>query len=249
MLSTEKKQIKACVFDLGNTLINDTQITQEATIATGEWLFEQSLIVSKEAFISTYTKIHEDTIRPFISHTYGERDFFAKTFQELQVTAITPEKALQKYREIVTAKFLPDGDIRETFQFLKERGIKIALLSNERVDRVDCYMAQTGFREFFETILVSEGVGVEKPDLGIFEEALKRLNITGAEMVMFGDNDIADGACKQLGITFVLVTGYKNRTWIWEEGDPYKPDYIMEKITRNAMKEFLLCFTIKPKRV
>ncbi len=234
-----KKQIKACVFDLGNTLANDFQITQEATDAMGKWLFNQSMLPSQEAFISTYTTINDETIKPFISHTYGELDFFEKTFQELGVTAITPEDALQKYREIVTAKFLPDRDIQEAFQFLKDKGIKIALLSNERVDRVDCYIEQTGFGAFFETIIVSEGIGIEKPDLRIFEEALKRLEITGEEMVMFGDNDIADGASKHLGIFFVLVTRYKNKAWVWEEGHPQKPDYIMEKITKKAMEEFI----------
>lgn len=78
--------------------------------------------------------------------------------------------------------------------------------------------------------------------LGIFQEALNRLDVTGEEVVMFGDNDIADGACKQLGITFVLVTGYKNTAWFWEKGNPQKPDYIMEKITRRAVEEFLMAF-------
>jgi FMN phosphatase YigB (HAD superfamily) len=220
MVNSKEYFPKACVFDLGNTLINDSQITREATVAMGEWLFEHALIDSKEAFISTYTTINKDTIRPFISHTYGELEFFEKTLQQIGVTAISPEEALQKYREIVTAKFLPDRDIFETFQFLRERAIKIALLSNERVDRVDCYMEQTGFREFFET-------------------ALKRVKIPGKEMVMFGDNAIADGACKQLGITFVLVTGYKNNTWIWEEGEPHKPDYVIEKITRSALETLI----------
>ena len=239
MTYSEKHAPKACAFDLGNTLINDSQITREATAEIGEWLFKYSIIASKEAFISTYTKINDNTSRPFISHTFGELDFFEKTFQKLQVTTITPQEALHQYREIVTSKFFPDRDIFEALQFLKERGIKVALLSNERVDRVDTYMQQTGFGEFFDTIIVSQGVGIEKPDLRIFEEALKRLNIRGEEMVMFGDNDIADGACKQLGITFVLVTGYKNTAWMWEKGDSQKPDYIMEKITKGAIEEFM----------
>lgn len=239
MTNSGDSLLKACVFDLGNTLTNDSQITREATAAMGEWLFEQTIIVSKEAFISLYTKNNEETFRPFISHTYGELDFFEKTFQQMGVTAISPEKALQKYREIVTAKFLPDRDILEAFQFLKKERIKIALLSNERVERVDMYMEQTGFSGFFETIVVSEEIGVEKPDLHIFEETLNRLNISAREMVMMGDNAIADGACKQLGITFVLVTGYRNTTWIWEEGTPYEPDYVIEKITRRTMEMLL----------
>lgn len=242
MTNSRKIPIKACAFDLGNTLMNDFQVTKDATAELSEWFVGQSVIESKDAFVSTYQRINNNTNRPFISHTFGELDFFEKTFQELGVTATSPEKALQKYRELVTAKFTPDKDIQETFQFLREQEIKIALLSNERVDRVDTYMEQTGFRMFFDTIIVSQGVRMEKPDLRIFEETLNRLNVTGREVAMFGDNDIADGACKQLGITFVLVTGYQNNAWAWERGTHQRPDYVMEKITRHAMEEFLLTF-------
>ncbi len=242
MTNPEKRVIKACAFDLGNTLINDFQVTKEATAELSEWLFEHSIITSKEVFLATYQKINDRTNRPFISHTFAELEFFEKTFQELGITAITPKRALQKYRKIVTVKFLPDSDIRETFQFLKKREIKIALVSNECVDRVNTYMERTGFREFFDAIIVSEGVKIEKPDLRIFQEALKRLDVRAKEMVMLGDNEIADGACKQLGIPFVLITGYRNNAWFWEKGNPQKPDYIMEKITQNAVEELLKHF-------
>ena len=56
---------------------------------------------------------------------------------------------------------------------------------------------------------------------------------------MFGDNEIADGACKKLGIYFVLVKDYMTKDWIWEKGSPHTPDYIMEKITRKDMVAFL----------
>jgi FMN phosphatase YigB (HAD superfamily) len=82
-------------------------------------------------------------------------------------------------------------------------------------------------------------MGIEKPDLRIFQEALNRLNLKGEEMVMFGDNEIADGASKKLGIFFVLVTGYMNKGWIWEKGNSYPPDYVMEKITKKNMEMFL----------
>ena len=90
-------------------------------------------------------------------------------------------------------------------------------------------MDKTKLAPFFDVVIVSERVGVEKPDLGFFQEALHQLKIEGDQMVMFGDNEVADGACKQLGIPFVLVTAYKNKGWIWEDGNAYQPDYVLEK--------------------
>ena len=58
-------------------------------------------------------------------------------------------------------------------------------------------------------------------------------------MVMFGDNDISDGAGKELGIFFVLVTTYRNKGWVWEKGANYKPDYMMQRISRKSIKVLL----------
>lgn len=239
MQPPEKKTIKACAFDLGNTLINDTQLAREATLDMSEWLFNKSFIQSREAFRSTYERINHGTRRPFISHTFGELEFFEKTFAELAVNAISAEAALNKYREILMQKIHPDKDIVDTLQFLKQENIRIALLSNESVARVDAYLDKTNMRAFFNTIIVSEGIGIEKPDLRFFQEVLNRLDIKSEEMVMFGDNEIADGASKKLGIYFVLVKAYMTKDWIWEKGEPHTPDYIMEKITPKDMEAFL----------
>ncbi len=239
MHPTEKRQVKACAFDLGNTLINDTRLSKDAAVDMAEWLLKHSLISSKEAFLATYEKVNHGTVKPFISHTFGELDFFEQTFKALAVNTISAQAALEKYREILIDKIQPDPDIVATFQLLKHKNIRIALVSNERVSRVDAYMQKTNLRHFFDAIIVSEGIGIEKPDLRIFQEASKRLNLKGEEMVMFGDNQIADGASKNLGIFFVLVTGYMNKAWIWEEGNPYPPDYIMEKVTPKDMTAFL----------
>jgi HAD superfamily hydrolase (TIGR01549 family) len=239
MRTTEKKSIKACAFDLGNTLINDTQLAREATLDMSEWLLNKSFIQSRKAFRATFKKINHSTRQPFISHTFGELEFFERTLGELAVNAISAKAALNKYREILMQKIHPDKDIVDTLRILRQKNIRIALLSNESVARVDAYLDKTNLRGFFDTIIVSEGIGIEKPDLRFFQEALNRLDIKSEEMIMFGDNEIADGASKKLGIYFVLVTGYMTKDWIWENGTPHTPDYIMEKITPKNMAAFL----------
>ena len=136
-------------------------------------------------------------------------------------------------------KIQPDQDIVAALQLLKEKNLRLALLSNESSERVDAYLKKTNLGHFFDAIIVSARIGIEKPDLRFFQEALNQLNLPGEEVAMFGDNKIADGAAKKLGIYFVLVTAYMNKSWIWEKGNPYQPDYIMEKITRKNVEVFL----------
>lgn len=239
MADSAKRTIKACVFDLGNTLINDSLLSKNAAEEMSRWLKERELIASQEDFLATFRRINYGTSKPFISHTFGEAEFFQKTFDELGVTAISAEEALETYRRLLMERIEPDPGIAETFEFLRDKGIRIALLSNERAVRVDAYLEKTKLGPFFDAIVVSERIGVEKPDRRIFQEVLARLNIRGDEAAMFGDNQIADGAGKEQGFLFVLVTAYLNREWVWEEGLPYPPDHVMGKITPAEMAEFL----------
>jgi FMN phosphatase YigB (HAD superfamily) len=233
------ESVKVFGFDLGNTLINDTKLSKDTTIDMGDWLFENTHVPSKEAFLTTYTRINHGTKKPFISHTFGELEFFEKTFDELTVTTISASASLKKYRQILMDKIHPDKNIVDAFRLIKERDMQIALMSNERSCRVEAYLEKTNLTPFFDVIIVSERIGVEKPDLGFFEEALHQLKIEGDQMVMFGDNEVADGACKQLGISFTLVTAYKDKGWIWEDGNPYQPDHVIDKITKTNMVKFL----------
>ena len=239
MRTTKKSPIKACAFDLGNTLINDTQLVKSATADLSQWLLNKSIIQSEQAFRATFERVNHRTAKPFISHTFGEIAFFEETFEELAIRALAAEEALKKYREILMKKIQRDKDVVDALLLLKEKNIQIALVSNESAERVDAYMEKTNLGHFFDSIIVSARIGIEKPDLRIFQEVLNRLNIQGEEMVMFGDNEIADGASKKLGIFFVLVTGYLNQDWIWEKGNPHSPDYVMQKVTRKNMEAFL----------
>jgi HAD superfamily hydrolase (TIGR01549 family) len=239
MVSSAKRTIKACVFDLGNTLINDSLLSRNAAEEMSRWLQGRALISSQEDFLTTFRRINYGTNKPFISHTFGEAEFFQKTFDELGVKTISAEEALKTYRNLLMARMEPDLGITETFTFLRDKGIRIALLSNERTIRVDTYLEKTKLRPFFDAIVVSESIGVEKPDHRIFQEVLTRLHVRGDEAAMFGDNQIADGASKEWGFLFVLVTAYLNHDWVWEKGQPYQPDHVMGKITPAEMAEFL----------
>ncbi len=49
-----------------------------------------------------------------------------------------------------------------------------------------------GLKDFFSTIIVSEAVGMRKPDRQIFEYACKELGCTPNECIFVGDNHKAD---------------------------------------------------------
>jgi len=231
--------IKGCAFDVGNTLINDTKLVRDTLEDMAKWLERKGIIKQKHSFITTYNKVNKFTFRPFISHTFGEEEFFQKTFEELGIKSISPKQVLEKYRRFLMTKTSPDDDVLETFKFLRGKGIKIALLTNERVNRVEAFIRKTALANLLDAVLISEQLRMEKPDPAIFAEASKRLEVKCERILMFGDNEITDGAARGLGMKFVLVTSYRNTEWQWENGLPIHPDYIIRKVNKEEIERCL----------
>lgn len=229
--------LKLCAFDLGNTLGNDTLIFREAVRDISEWLAGKGAADAAE-FTAVYEEINRGTFLPFISHTFGEIKFFEKTFARLGIRNLTPRETLSAYRKFLQARITVDPALVDGLVYLRSRGIKLCILSNESTERVDAYLEKTGLAPLFDEVIVSEAVGVEKPDERIFRIALERFALRGEEAAMFGDNEISDGACRNLGMFFVLVTAYRNSGWRWEEGSPHPPDYVMDRITRESLQSF-----------
>ena len=222
---------KVCAFDLGHTLVNDSFIARQAIKTTAEWLSGHGVLRDPAPFLSTYIEVNRSFDEPYFSRTYGELDFFEQTFERLGLDRVTisPVSALAEYRRILMSKMTIEDDTIAALRFAKSSGYRLAIISNERVKRVEETVAKFGLDELFETIMVSEGVGSEKPEAGIFRETLKRLNVEGRDVIMFGDNLVADGACKKFGMFFVYVSTYKN---MYEKNSVgVQPDFIMEKIS------------------
>ncbi len=231
--------LKACAFDLGNTLVDDVAAFEAAVAETDAWLCGRGLIGEPGSFASTYTGVNRGSHEPFVSHTYGELAYFARTFAALGVSGLAPEEALAAYRRFVTARFALEPEVEGALRWLRERGCRIGLVSNESVARINAFMEKTHGDALFDEIMVSEAVGHEKPDPAIFREALRRLGVEAPQLVMFGDNEVADGACRELGIRFVLVTGFRRTGWRWERGKPHEPDYVIERVDLPSLARAL----------
>jgi FMN phosphatase YigB (HAD superfamily) len=229
--------LKLCAFDLGNTLVNDALLFQNSVHDVSTWLAARAAVDAEE-FRSLYEEINRKTFLPFISHTYGELEFFEETFALLKIKTVSPQEALSAYRSFLLGRIGPDRELLDGLSYLRSRGMKLAIISNERTARVDAFLEKTGYLPLFDLVVVSEAVGLEKPDTGIFLFALDHFGLRGGEAAMFGDNEIADGACRDLGMRFVLITTFKNSAWRWEQGSSHTPDYVIERINRESLRNF-----------
>jgi len=78
------------------------------------------------------------------------------------------------------------GNIINVMEVLKSKNIKIGLISN--ADMIDCkYWKQSCLAPFFDDTIFSCNVGLLKPDEGIYELAMRHLDVLPGECLFVGD--------------------------------------------------------------
>lgn len=82
-------------------------------------------------------------------------------------------------------------DVVPTLQGLRRRGLELAVVANwdERLPRL---IAELGIGRFFETVVTSQGAGVEKPHPLIFQTALGLLDLPPEAVLHVGDRPLED---------------------------------------------------------
>lgn len=79
-------------------------------------------------------------------------------------------------------------DAFSTLLYLKSKSYKVGLITNGKELKQWEKLVRLGIYPFFDEIVTSESVGVEKPDPEIYEIAMNRLNVTSGTSIMIGNN-------------------------------------------------------------
>lgn len=117
----------------------------------------------------------------------------------------------------------------ETLENLRERGMRLALITNGASDMQRAKINQFNLAQYFDNILVEGEFECGKPDERVFKHTLERLDVSSADAWMVGDDLEYDiSACRGLGI-YAL--------WVNAKGDGLpanngvQPDKIIRRIS------------------
>jgi len=88
---------------------------------------------------------------------------------------------------------------------LKAAGLLLGVVSNSE-GRVEEALAAAGLHQFFDVVIDSARVGVEKPDARIFQAALEALDVSAEEALYVGDlYEVDVVGARSAGIEAVLI--------------------------------------------
>ncbi len=102
-------------------------------------------------------------------------------------------------------RFNPYPETARALEELRELGLKLYVVSNWDI-LLEEVIEGLGWTRYFDGVLASRVVGIEKPDSGIFEEALRVSGSRRERVVHVGNDPVADvKGASSCGIDAVLV--------------------------------------------
>lgn len=138
------------------------------------------------------------------------------------------EILIARYREEYVKQFRSDPTVLSALRRLRANGFRIGIVTNGPSTQME-KVKRTGLDELIDGICISEDFGVEKPDIRIFAEAVRRScgELTpGALGWMVGDtahSDIAGG--QAFGLPSIWIS--RGRTWTQQD---FVPDGIADHV-------------------
>lgn len=201
----------------------------DGTLADSNALINQShLSVLEEYFPGEYSL---DSVRQFNGPS------LETTYQFLG--GEKSEEMIAKYREYNA--LYHDQMIRlftgveETLRLLKEKGIRLGVVSTKRNDVLEKGIRHLNLEGLFEVVIGAEDYTHFKPHPEPIYIAMAQLNCLHSTTIMVGDNGHDILAAKNAGILSVFV-GWSQKTS--EEIAPFKPDLTVQ--TMEELAEFVL---------
>jgi len=190
-------------FDLDHTIWDFDKNAEETLHELYQIYSLNSLGIScPYTFIETYTRNNHLLWAEYhlgkITKEHLRTTRFSTTFIEL---GLTPENIPSDFEDDYVRRCPTKTNLfpgaHETLIYLKQK-YKLHLISNGFKESTELKIEVTGLGKYFENIVISEVIGINKPDKAIFEFALNAANAKKEESIMIGDSIEADirGAMK-----------------------------------------------------
>ncbi|MFI6007724.1 HAD family hydrolase [Streptomyces sp. NPDC051243] len=107
-------------------------------------------------------------------------------------------------RHMTPAAWVPYPDTAEVLRTLRERGVRVGVVSNIGWDLRPVFR-EHGLDRYVDAYVLSFEHGIQKPDARLFAAACAALDVDPRDVVMVGDDRRADGGAAALGCAVHFV--------------------------------------------
>jgi putative hydrolase of the HAD superfamily len=196
-LKIRNSKYKHIFFDLDHTIWDFDKNAEETLYELYDVYGLKDLgLHSADLFIETYTRNNHRLWAEYHTGRITKDELrearFKQTFLELGMQPeLIPIGFEDDYVKLCPTKTNLFPDAHETLQYLQSKYI-LHLISNGFQESTEIKISGTDIGKYFQNVIISEVVGVNKPDRAIFEHAINLAGANIPESLMIGDSLEAD---------------------------------------------------------
>jgi len=191
--------ISAVLFDFDDTL-HDRAASLRAFVAYQHrrWFSDR---ISRERFVERFIALDAN------GH-FSKSELYPCLIRELELDDIDAADLTAEYSRTYHEFAIPREDALATLAVLRERGLRLGVVSNGWTDFQIRTLRASGFSDAVDAVLISEQEGLRKPDHRLFERAADRLGMPKQDCLFVGDNPWADiDGARQAGMRTAWIEG------------------------------------------
>jgi putative hydrolase of the HAD superfamily len=211
------RPVQVAFFDLGNTLMYDRESWETFYRRADEALWKSLHSLGIRSAPAEIYGAHETLFHYYYDLRQAELDepgiqnVFRGLLEKhgLRVPEEGLRAAVRSMYAVTQANWHPEQDAVQMLQSLKERGLRLGIISNGADDEnTQTLIDREKLRPHFDFIISSAAHGKRKPHPAIFRSALDHFQVPAEQTVMIGDTYDADilGA-HGVGMQSVWFTG------------------------------------------
>jgi len=183
--------IKACIFDLDGTIVDNNPYHQLAWVA---FLKEQGISLKNFDYNSLFGKHNREILNTVLGRQVPE--------DEAKIYAETKERL---YREFYKPHIKSQKGLVEFLKALKIRKIKTAVATSAPRINLDFVIEELQLEPYFDVLIDASFVSKSKPDPEIFLLAAEQLNAKPEECLVFEDSPSGIQAAVSAGMEVIGI--------------------------------------------
>ncbi|NVN96783.1 HAD family phosphatase [Candidatus Nomurabacteria bacterium] len=181
--------IKAVIFDLNGIFLQSPKLSDR---------FEKDFNISNSLFLPKLKEVMDEVRKPNAKPAFS---YWSSVFKEWKI-----ELTESKFWDYWFKGEIQSERMIQYAKILKEKGIKIYILSNNFKERADFYGHYPWMHDTVDKVYFSWQTGFVKPDVRAWELVLSENNLKGDECMYFDDQKKNLESAESIGIKSFLFT-------------------------------------------
>ncbi len=203
-----KLKVRAVIFDIDGTLIDSLDVIAESLVEAAK---EMGYNIESKDVKKLIGIPGKEIVKQLL-----------KVSDPQQIKEILG-KWEENQRKIYAKRVKLYPKVKETLEYLKNRGFKLATATSLTSDKAKEILQMFSIEKYFDTCVAADDVKEGKPSPDVFLEAARRLDMKNEECIVVGDTEYDILAAKAAKMKIILFDPQKQRL----KTVKVKPDFII----------------------